>query len=75
MTAISVPMWSATSKAFSTLLSSKSFHSNSHGTSRRWPEDEIGKELGQPLDDAEDDGVVDRHGRSQGGVGGGSAAR
>ena len=41
-------MWSATSKAFSTLLSSKSFQWKSHGTMIRWPDDEIGRNSVSP---------------------------
>ena len=48
MAATSVPMCSATSKAFSIDGESKSFQSKSHGVSSRWPLDEIGRNSDRP---------------------------
>src|SRR5215211_4493389 len=47
-TASSVPMCSATSNAFSTDLVSKSCQSNSHGTTIRCPDEEIGRNSVRP---------------------------
>src|SRR6476646_10596019 len=47
-TAARVPMCSATSNAFCTLSLSKSFHPKSHGTTIRWPDDEIGRNSDRP---------------------------
>src|ERR1700712_5167584 len=41
-------MWRATSKAFCTLLSAKSFHPKNHGTRMRWPDEEIGRNSDRP---------------------------
>src|SRR5262245_16301246 len=48
MAAMSVPMWRATSKAFSVDSESKSSQPNSQGTSRRWPLDEMGRNSVSP---------------------------
>ena len=49
MSAISVPMCSATSKAFSSdSLPAKSSHSKSHGTSSRWPDELMGRNSDSP---------------------------
>ena len=58
MIASSVPRWRAASNA--RLGSSMS---NSQRATIRWAEDEIGKELGDPLQHPEQDGLKHRHGR------------
>ena len=61
--AASVPRCSATSKVFSSdSLPAKSSQPNSHGTMQQVPARADREELGEPLGDAEGDGVEDRHG-------------
>ena len=49
----------------------KKFQPNSHGTRMRWPELRDRQELGEPLDDAQDEGLQAAHGARRRGPAGG----
>ena len=60
-TATSVPRCSATSNVWlKRSFCSRYVHSAAQGTRMRWPDDEIGQELGQPLNDPEDERLAVR---------------